>query len=226
VSHIPYLSQFDQINDLEIENIAVSLNSKYKSYSKGDVIISQDDPIKGIGIILLGNVDIIKEDYFGKRSILANLKAPDFFGEVFVCAGITKSPVSVIANEETEIMLIDYNRIISSCSNSCSHHTQLIKNMLKLIANKNLVLNRKIDYLLIKSLRQKIATYLLDRFTVLGTKDFQIPFARAELADYLNVDRSALSRELSRMMSEGLISYNKKNFQLIELEALEEILIN
>jgi len=212
---------FAQIDERELNSLTKCLNAKHSSYEKGDFILSQGDSINGVGIILTGSVDIIKEDFLGKRSIMANLSAPDFFGEVFVCAGITTSPVSVVASQETEVMLIDYKRIITTCSSSCDHHNLLVQNMLKLIANKNLVLNRKIDYLLIKSLREKIAKYLIDFFSTNNSASFEIPFDRSELADFLNVDRSALSRELSRMKSEKLIDYKKKSFHLLKLEALE-----
>lgn len=222
ITNLKQVQLFEQINEADIEPLLKCLNSNNQSFAKGDFIVSQGDNLNGIGIILSGSVDIIKEDYFGKRTIMANLNAPDMFGEVFVCAGIKIIPVSVVASTNSQIIFIDYNRIINTCTNTCDHHSMLIQNMLKLIASKNLVLNKKIDFLLIKGLREKVATYLLERFSIKKNSTFEIPFDRSELADFLNADRSALSRELSRMKSDGLIDYQKKNFQLIDLEALEE----
>ncbi|MEI6602125.1 MAG: Crp/Fnr family transcriptional regulator [Clostridia bacterium] len=216
------LQLFEEINPLDLNSLMNCLNAKYLSYVKGDYILSQGESFTGVGIILSGNVEIIKEDYFGKRTIITNLSAPDYFGEVFVCAGITTSPVSVVSATDTEIVVIDYQRIILTCSSSCNHHALLIKNMLKLIANKTLLLNKKINFLLIKGLREKISTYLLERFTQVNAQYFDIPFDRAALADFLNVDRSALSRELSRMKEEKLIDYHKNSFQIVNLELLKE----
>ena len=216
---------FEQINQMEIDPLLQCLEARELCYEQGDFILSQGDNLNGVGIILIGSVDIIKEDFFGKRSIITNLNAPDYFGEVFVCAGIEISPVSVVASSKSTILFIDYHRIINTCTKSCNHHGMLIKNMLKIIASKNLMLNKKIDYLLIKGLRERIASYLMDRFSQTKKASLLLPFDRAELADFLNVDRSALSRELSRMKADGLIDYQKKYFQLLNLEVLEEYTI-
>ena len=182
-------------------------------YEKGDIILLTGDAVKFVGLILSGSVQIIKEDADGRTAILTELAVSDIFGEVFACAGISHSPVTIQASEDTEILFIDYKKIITSCSSACPYHTQLIENMLKLIAVKNLALNQKIEILSKRTTREKLLCYF-DLQRGAATK-FSIPFNREELAQYLCVDRSAMSNELCKMRDEGLLRFNKNTFELL-----------
>ncbi|MEG2539659.1 MAG: helix-turn-helix domain-containing protein, partial [Clostridium sp.] len=128
---------------------------------------------------------------------------------------IEESPVSVIAESDATIMMIDYHRALFSCSNSCSFHNNIIENMVYIIANKNLQLTRKIEHISKRTIRDKIISYLSTQKSITKSNSFTIPFNRQELADYLGVDRSALSKELSKMAGEGIINYCKNHFEVI-----------
>lgn len=213
---------FSDILPDDLESLLKCLGAKTKVYKKGDYINYAGNDVTSVGIMLSGNVDIIKEDCFGRRMVLTSISEADLFGEVFACAGIKKSPVSVYSTTDSEIMFIDYNRIMNTCSNLCDFHNKIIQNMIRLIAKKNLILNKKIDFLLIKGLREKLVLYLFEHYNLQRNLSFKIPIDRVGLADYLNVDRSAMSRELCKMRDEGLISFNKNNFTLIKLNELKK----
>jgi CRP-like cAMP-binding protein len=205
-------SLFKGIAKDEILTMLDCLCTVNKKYQKNSTIINMEDKISSVGVVLSGNIQIIKEDHMGNSSILTNLKESDIFLETFVCANIGKSPVRVMAITDSEILFIDYNKIINTCSSACIFHTILIENMLREIAFKNISLNTKMEIISKRSIREKITAYL--EYEGRMSKDaFKIPFTRNELADYLCVDRSALSRELCKMRDEGLIDFNKNRFQ-------------
>ncbi|MEG0692410.1 MAG: Crp/Fnr family transcriptional regulator [Oscillospiraceae bacterium] len=209
------VSLFDTIKETELKSILKCLHSEIKLYQKGDYIFMIDDMISTIGIVLSGQVQIIKEDILGNRTILTELVKGEIFGETFVCAGITKSPVSVFCVTNCEIMFIDYNRIVTSCTSACAFHATLIANMLKLIAVKSIYLNQKMTILSKRSIREKLMTYFIIETSKSKSSHFTISFSRNELADYLCIDRSALSRELSKMQKEGLLKFRKNSFELL-----------
>ncbi len=208
------VSLFNRINDNELEPILKCLSAEIKKHKKDSIIFIAGDKISSVGIVLSGQVQVIKEDIMGNRTILTELSSGEIFGEIFACAGIEKSPVTVIAMADCDVMFIDYKKIVTTCSSACAFHTILIENMLKLIASKSIVLNQKIDILSKRSTREKIMSFLLTQMEKSKDNSFTIPFSREELADYLCVDRSALSRELCKMRDEGLLKFNKNEFKL------------
>ena len=196
----------------EFENIFKCLSIKTVDYQKDEVILLSGDPVNYVGIILSGSVQIIKEDIDGRITILTELGVSELFAEVFACAGIIYSPVTVLAVENTEILFMDYKKIITSCSSACLYHTRLIENMLKLVAHKNLMLNQKIEILSKRTTRDKLLTFFDTQRGM--AKKFTIPYNREELAHYLCVDRSAMSNELCKMRDEGLIEFHKNTFEI------------
>jgi CRP/FNR family transcriptional regulator, dissimilatory nitrate respiration regulator len=211
---------FENIAQNELEAILKCLNSSVKRYNKDEFILLHENIITSIGIILNGEVLITKEDFNGNRSITAILKPGEVFGEVLACAEFNKIPVTVIAATECEVMFVEFNRIITTCSSACSFHTRLIKNMLKLIANKNILLNNKIEILSKRSIREKLSAFLMFQINKIENKNFQIDFNRNELADFLSIDRSAMSRELCKMRDGGIIEFDKNKFKIIDYNAL------
>lgn len=214
------MSLFEDIKPNEMDTILKCLGAKKTIFKKNKIIVTPGDRIGSFGIVLSGTVQILKEDVSGRQVILTALTSGDTFAEVFVCAGIKKSPVTVMAVTEAEVMFIDYSRVVHSCTNACEFHSQLIQNMLKVLAQKNLLMNRKISFLTLKGMRQKIASFLLAETENTGKEEFYIPYSRSELADFLNVDRSAMSRELSRMKEEGLINFSRNSFKILDKTAL------
>ena len=211
---------FANIADDEIELLLDCLDAKVTTYRKNQYIWMQGDANYNVGIVLTGQVNIIKEDVSGNRSLIASITAPNIFGESLVCSEIPVSPVTVQATENSKIMTIAFLTLIKTCESSCSFHTRLIQNMLKIIATKNLNLNKKLDHLSKKTTQQKLASYILDNLSTQNTLSASIPFNREELADYLGVNRSALSRELSKMRDVDIIHYKKNLFTISNLDAL------
>lgn len=197
----------------DFERMLSCLSAKTARYKKDEVILLSGDTVSFVGLILSGSIRIIKEDVYGHSTILAELAAGEIFGEVFACAGISQSPVTVQTAEDSEILFIDYKKIITLCTAACSFHTALIENMLKLIAKKNLMLNQKIEILSKRTTREKLMCFFdMQRGPV---KKFAISFNREELAHYLCVDRSAMSNELCKMRDEGLILFYKNIFEIL-----------
>jgi len=202
-------------NDIKADDLPVMLSClgvKNQQYEKRSIIIMAEDNVDHVGVVLRGAVLIVKEDFSGNRSIVDHIGQYEMFGEAFACAGIQKSPVTVVAAEKSEIMWIQFRRIINTCSMSCVFHAKLIENMMKVLAVKNLQTNQKLEITSKRNLRDKLTAYLLMQAKEAKSFDFIIPLNRSELADYLYVDRSALSRELCKMRDEGLIEFNKNHF--------------
>ncbi len=206
---------FEGINLADIELMLGCVDARDKVFYKGETIIYPGSPVKNIGVVLSGKVEIVKENFSGKRFMLQEVNASGVFGEVFAYIDGIKSPVSVISATDSEILFLNYGKMTTTCSSSCTFHQRLIRNMLKQLASQCLVLNKKIDYLMIKSLRERITLFLNGEFTKSRAREFSIPFNREELADYLGVERSALSRELGRMKDDGLIDFQKNRFVLL-----------
>ena len=202
---------FSGINYADFEAMLDCVAARTGCYRKDEVILMTGLPVNFIGVILSGGVTITKEDADGNAVILAAFGEPELFGEVFACAGIEYSPVTVRATEDTELLLINYRKIIGDTS--CPFHSKLIENMLRLIAKKNLLLNQKIDILAKRAVRDKIMAFF-DAHRK-GSDKFHIPYNREEMARYLCVDRSALSKELCKMRDEGVIAFHRNKFEIL-----------
>ena len=204
---------FEGINIYDYSALFNCLNAKTVKYKKNDVILLSGDPIKYIGLVVSGSVRINKEDWGGNQTILADLHPNELFGEVFACADIRISPVTVSACVNCEVLYFDFHNVTSPCSKSCSFHLSLIENMLKIIARKNLMLNQKIDILSKRTLREKLLCFF--DYQRKGSSKFTISFNREELASFLCANRSVVSAELSRMQNDGLIAYTKNSFEIL-----------
>jgi len=201
------------INEDEFEQMSGCIETRIQRYQKGEIVMLAGGRIKDVGMILSGGVSILHGDADGHTAIVALLAVPDLFGEVFACAGIDRSPVTVQANEESKVLFAHYRKMISACSSACGFHAKLIENMLKLIASKNLMLNQKIEILSKRTTREKLLAFFdAERGSA---RKFTVPYNREELANYLCVDRSAMSGELGKMRDEGLIRFHKNEFEIL-----------
>ncbi|MDR2166458.1 MAG: Crp/Fnr family transcriptional regulator [Clostridiales bacterium] len=189
------------------------LMTRTADYKKDEIVLLAGNWVNFVGLILSGGVKIVKEDDGGNITLVNKLFAPEIFGEVFACAEIFHSPVTVQAAEDSEILFMDFGKMASSCTNACDCHKRLIKNMLNSLAQKNLSLNQKIDILSKRTTRDKLLCFF--EYQRGGAKKFVIPFNREELADFICVDRSAMSRELHKMQNEGIIKFNKNTFEIL-----------
>lgn len=211
-------SLFDGISDSDLPMLLDCLGAKVEKFGKKNTIISEGSPAKHIGIVLSGYAQTVQLDYCGNRSIISAASPSETFCEAFACAGIDSVPVSVVAAEACEIMLLDSCRIMNSCTKACGFHRQMIFNLMKELAAKNIMFHRKIEITSARSTREKLLTYLVFEAKKNKRLSFTIPFNRQELADYLEVDRSGLSAEISKMRNEGILECNRSHFTLTDVK--------
>lgn len=225
---MPYLQQFNheqqqlllqsdffaQLTAAELQQIFLCLGVNHAVFPKNSYLFRTGDQITQLGLLLSGKIQIVQEDFWGNRTILEQIDAGDCFGEAFVCADTKKIPINVLAAEDVEVLFLPYQKILTVCSNACPFHQQLISNLLRNMAVKNVTLVQKMIHITKRSTREKLLSYLSAQAIQQGTNQFTIPFNRQELADFLAVERSAMSAELSRMQKEGLLEYHRNSFQL------------
>lgn len=191
------------------------LGAKVDFFDKKYTVFAEGSPAKYIGIVLSGSVQVIQVDYYGNRSILSVMREGEVFAEAFACAETREIPVSVIADEPSEIMLIDCSHILHTCHNNCGFHQQLIFNLMRDLAVKTLMFHQRIEITSKRTTREKLLAYLTAQAKRAGSNSFDIDFDRQELADYLEVERSGLSAEISKMRKEGIIENQKNHFELL-----------
>lgn len=182
---------------------------------KGSIVFAEGDRPTHLGIVLEGEVRITRTDYYGNRSIVAAVKASQVFGETFACAEVQSLPVDIMAAADSILLMIDVRRIISTCCNACTFHNRIIYNLMKQTAAKNLMFHRKLEITSKRTTRDKLMTYLHITAKEQGSSSFEIPYDRQELADYLEVDRSGLSAEISKLRREGVLTAEKNRFTLL-----------
>ncbi|MGL4737811.1 MAG: Crp/Fnr family transcriptional regulator [Cellulosilyticaceae bacterium] len=212
---------FHQIHASEVLSLLTCLQTHHHTYEEGEYIFSLGDEVNHIGIVLSGHIELIKENAAGARMIVAFLGPSQLFGEGIVCTSKRIAPLSVRARSQTHILFIPYQSIVQNCSRACNFHTQLITNMLRILGDKNYLLNTKMDLLMLKGIQEKLITYLLGESQRKGSLLFEIPPNRNELAEFLNVSRTSMCRELANLKEEQLLDYHKNSFKLIDLEGLK-----
>ena len=208
------VSLFQGLDGSAVQNLLSCITYTLKSAKKNELIIREGDPVVSVGIVLSGFIHIARNGFDGTRILQAGLGQGAIFGESLVCAGIKRSPVSVMASEDTSVLLIPFAKLIRSCGSACDFHQKVIENLIRLVAEKNLMLNAKLEIVSLRTIREKIFAYLSNEKKVRESLAFEIPFNRNELADFLCVDRSALSRELGHMRDDGLLECNRNFFNL------------
>lgn len=205
---------FDNIGESELNSLLSCLSAKVETFEKKQFIFFEGDKVEAMGIVLSGQVQVIKEDFYGNKNIVAVFEPGDLFAETFVCSDAKTLPVSVVSAADSEIMFVDFKKLITICGNSCVFHHRLILNMLRILANKNILLNQKMEITAKRTTREKLLAYLSAEAKKAKSASFDIPMNRQELADYLSVDRSALSAELSKLRDEGALDFHKNHFTL------------
>lgn len=206
---------FAHIAPQDLEKLLSCLSIRRRSFSRGETVLHEGDPLDAIGLVLFGRIQILRNEYDGSRSIVSTFGTGSIFAETFVCAGETVCPVTVSASEDSEILFIPYEKMLRSCGNACGFHTQLIENMMRLLAEKNLHLNAKLQISSKRTIRDRVVQYLYTLSRETGSTSVTTPFSRNDLADYLYVDRSALSRELGKMETDGLLRIDGRSFQIL-----------
>ncbi len=205
---------FKGLTRSEIKSVLQCLKAKIAIYEKEKDIYRVGDKIKSIGIVLSGRVHISKTDILGNVHIIQNVGVGELFAEAFACRQSAYSLVNVATVQKSEILFMDVNRTLTICASGCVFHQALIKNLFYIIVEKNIDLVKKIEHITPKSIRERALSYLFSEAQKQGKHSFEIPFNRQQLADYLMVERSALSNELSKMQKAGLIEYKKNSFTI------------
>lgn len=205
---------FQGIEAENLREMLACLNAKRIFKAKNEAVFQEGDPADCVGVVLSGALQIEKIDFYGNRSIVDRIAPAQIFGESFAFSGVEAMPVRCVAIESSEILILECSRIVHTCCNACAFHSRMILNLLRVVAAKNLAFNQKIAILSRRTTREKLMTYLLDQAKRCGSASFTIPFDRQGLADYLGVERSALSAEIGRLRADGVLKSDRSRFDL------------
>ena len=197
----------------QLREALACLGAKKRSYGKGEAIFHAGQRISCMGVLLCGQVHIQRDDYWGNRSLLAEISPGELFGEAYA-VGDEPMCNDVVACRESTVLLMDADRLLAPCTAACGLHVQLLHRLFSIFAQKNRVLAQKLGCLSQRTTREKLLYYLSEQAEKAGGESFSIPFNRQQLADYLSVDRSAMCTELGRMRRDGLIDFRRSCFVL------------
>ncbi|MFR8002488.1 MAG: Crp/Fnr family transcriptional regulator [Hydrogeniiclostridium sp.] len=209
-------SLFSGIEKEEVNSMLSCLEAKEKEFQKDEYIFRMGDTTDSLGVVLFGCVLIVQEDVWGNRNIVSSVMPGQNFAETFACAPGAVLNVSVVAQSPSTVLFLNVKKILHTCPSSCSHHNRMIQNLLSDLAVKNLRQNEKLSHLGQRTTRAKLLSYLSMMAQQCGSSEFDIPYSRQQLADYLSVERSGLSLELGKMRKDGLLDFNKSHFILFQ----------
>lgn len=207
---------FEGIKIEDIEKLLDCFHARSRKFEKNTYVFMENDEISTMGIVISGAVHLVRDDFWGNRTIIARIAAGEIFAESFACGKTGRFPLSIITVEKTEALFIHAQKISSVCASACLFHTRVLNNMIQELAEKNITLINKIQHITQRSTREKLISYLSSRARESGNSSFDIPFNREELAGFLSVDRSAMSSELGRMKTDGLLTFRKNHFTLFK----------
>ncbi|MCB6993984.1 Crp/Fnr family transcriptional regulator [bacterium 210820-DFI.6.37] len=213
----PFISKTSLFQGIPAEETKAALDclsAVKKSFEKNQTVYYRGDRVSDIGLVLSGAVNIVKHDIWGNQAILDHVRGGQMFGETYACLQGEPLAVDVIAAERSEILFLNVNRIMKTCPSSCGFHNKIISNLVYTLAKRNQTLTSKMDHITPRTIRERVLSYLSAQAVKKESCSFEIPFNRQQMADYLSVDRSALSIELSKLQKEGVISFHKNKFDL------------
>lgn len=216
--YIPILKRtqmFSGVGDNEIFGMLSCLGARLYCYKKGEYVFRQGERVSDIVVLVEGNLLIQNDDYWGDRSILGRIALGEMFGEAYVAPDSGVLLNDVVATEDSTVIFFDVKRILTTCSSACRFHTMIIQNMFYAISEKNRKLVQKLGHMSKRSTQEKLISYLSEEAKKQNSSYFTIPFNRQQLADFLSVDRSAMSNELCKMRDKGLLEFDKNNFRLL-----------
>lgn len=206
---------FAGVVEEEISAMLSCLGARLETYKKGEYVLRQGEHLSDIVVLVVGNLHIKNDDYWGNRSILGQIAVGEMFGEAYVAPESGALLNDVVAIEDSSVILFDVKRILTTCSSACRFHAMVVQNLFFAISEKNRKLVQKLGHMSKRSTREKLISYLSEEAKKQTSSTFTIPFNRQQLADFLSVDRSAMSNELCKMRDEGLIEFEKNNFKLL-----------
>lgn len=207
---------FQGIGGDELESMLQCLGARVMDVPKGDPVFLEGDAAGFIGIVLEGSIQVVQEDYFGNRNVIHHSREGDIFAEAFSFTGLDTMPVSGYAVKNSRVMLLSCIRMMTVCANACGFHNRLVKNLLQLVSRKNMMLSEKIRYMSKKTTREKLLAFLSAQAKQAGSPEFTIPFDRQALADYLGVERSAMSAEIGKLQKDGILQSKGSFFRITQ----------
>ncbi len=205
---------FKGISRDEAISLLQCLSASDRFLKKGETVFREGDPVDSMGVVLTGCVSIVRDNFWGNRSIISKVLPGKSFGEFYAASGKPIS-VTVEALMPTSILLLNIRRVTMTCPTACAGHLKLVRNLLSVMAERTLEINTKLLHVTQRTTRQKLLSYLSEASSSCGSVVFDIPYNRQELADYLGLDRSAMSAELSRMKKDRLVSFTRNHFELL-----------
>ena len=216
--YIPALKRtqlFSGVGEEEIAAMLSCLGARPRTYKKGEYVLRQGEHLSDILVLTQGGLHIQQDDYWGNRSILGRLSPGEMFGEAYVAPESGALLNDVVAVEDSTVLFFDVKRVITTCSSACRFHTMVVQNLFFAISEKNRSLVQKLGHMSRRSTREKLISYLSEESRRHNSASFTISFNRQELADFLSVDRSAMSNELCKMRDDGLLRFEKNKFTLL-----------
>ncbi len=217
---------FNDVDQKNILSMLHCLQPKVCTYNKNEYIITAGERFDSVGIVTTGKAIVCRDNAAGNRVIMAILNPGDMFGEMVAFSDQAQWPLTVQAQDFCQIYFLARDKIIGECKKMCPWHKKLIQNMLKVVSEGALMLDKRVEYLSIKGMREKISTYLLEQYKKAGKNTFTLPLNRNELAEFLNVSRPSMCREMGRMRDEGIIDFHLSAFKINDVEALKDTLIS
>ena len=208
---------FHGLQEAQIRQMLPCLSARRASFRRGQFLLRAGEQAAWAGILLSGEAEILQEDFWGNRNLLAAVGPGGLFAEAFACAQAV-SPVSVLCKTDGSVLYLNVRAVFSLCEKACAQHKALSQNLIRVLAEKNMQLNEKAGFLSQRTTREKLLAYLSAQARRAGSASFRIPFDRQQLADFLSVNRSAMSAELSRMQREGLLRADRSSFKLCQPE--------
>ncbi|MBQ3529802.1 MAG: Crp/Fnr family transcriptional regulator [Oscillospiraceae bacterium] len=205
---------FQGMTEEEILSVLHCVNATVLHRKKDEYILRVGDSTETMGLVLSGSVLCLQEDLWGHRNIIHRIGAGEFFAEAFAATSGSVLDVNIVADEDTEVMLLHTGRLLQTCPHACAHHNRLVRNMVSVMARRVMDLNEKITHMAKRSTREKLLSYLSAESIRQGKLSFTIPYDRQQLADYLCVERAAMSVELSKLQKEGLLKTNRNHFSI------------
>ena len=216
--YVPILKKtklFSGVGEDDVTSMLSCLGARLKSYKKGEFVLRQGEHLSDIVVLVEGKLHIQKDDYWGNRSILGLIEIGEMFGEAYVSPESSSLLNDLVAVEDSTAIFFDVKRIITTCPSACRFHSMVVQNMFFAISEKNRKLVQKLGHMSKRTTREKLISYLSEEAGRQNSSSFSIPFNRQQLADFLSVDRSAMSNELCKMRDEGLLEFEKNRFRLL-----------
>lgn len=215
VSTLKRTKLFEGLENEEIISMLSCLGAKLSTYKKGEYVLRQGEYLSNVFILVEGNLHIQNDDYWGNHSILRQISLGEMFGESYIAPESGALLNDVVAITDSTVIFFDLKKILTACSSACKFHTMVVQNMFFAISEKNRKLVQKMGHISKRTTREKLISFLSEEAKKHNSSNFTIPFNRQQLADFLSVDRSAMSKELCKMRDEGLLEFDRNFFELL-----------